>query len=45
LDIKKFFTIQVVRHRHRLPREVVNAPSLETFKVRRDYALTTLIKL
>ncbi|PKU43345.1 hypothetical protein llap_6347 [Limosa lapponica baueri] len=33
LDIKnKFFTTRVVKHWHRLPREVVDAPSLETFK-------------
>jgi len=34
LDIKKkFFTIKVVKHWHRLPREVVDVPPLETFKV------------
>ncbi|KFQ89830.1 hypothetical protein N337_06745, partial [Phoenicopterus ruber ruber] len=44
LDIrKKFFTMRVVKHWHRLPREVVEAPSLETFKVRLDGALGNLI--
>ncbi|KFW66384.1 hypothetical protein AS28_06399, partial [Pygoscelis adeliae] len=44
LDIrKKFFTLRVVRHWHRLPREVVDAPSLETFKVRLDGALSNLV--
>ena len=43
--MKKVFTIRVVRHWHRLPREVVEASSLETFKVRLDGALSTLIEL
>jgi len=36
---KKFFTVRVMRHWHRLPRDVADAPSLETFKVRLDGAL------
>ncbi|KFQ75858.1 hypothetical protein N337_00074, partial [Phoenicopterus ruber ruber] len=44
LDIrKKFFTMRVVKHWNRLPREVVDAPSLEIFKVRLDGALGNLI--
>ncbi|KFW69664.1 hypothetical protein AS28_01033, partial [Pygoscelis adeliae] len=44
LDIRKtFFTLRVVKHWHRLPREVVDAPSLATFKVRLDRALSSLI--
>ncbi|KAK4833003.1 hypothetical protein QYF61_027027 [Mycteria americana] len=46
LDIrKKFFAMRVVNHWHRLPREVVDAPSLETPKVRLDEALSNLISL
>jgi len=46
LDVrKKFFTMRVVRHWHRLPREVVDAPSLDTFQVRLDGALSNLIQL
>ena len=29
-----FFTVRLVRHWHRLLRDVVDVPSLETFKVR-----------
>ncbi|KFM13089.1 hypothetical protein AS27_01079, partial [Aptenodytes forsteri] len=40
---KKFFILRVVKHWNRLPREVVDAPSLETFKARLDGALSSLI--
>ena len=44
LDIrKKFFTMRVVRHGNRLPREVVDAPSLAVFKARLDGALSNLV--
>ncbi|KFV20645.1 hypothetical protein N340_12330, partial [Tauraco erythrolophus] len=44
LDIRKnFFTQRVVRQWNRLPREVVDAPSLEVFKVRMDEALGNLV--
>jgi len=40
LDVRsKFFTQRVVGHWHRLPREAVNAPSLEVFEARLDGAL------
>ncbi|KFV06525.1 hypothetical protein N340_01446, partial [Tauraco erythrolophus] len=44
LDIrKKFFTLRVVRQWNRLPREVVDAPSLAVFKARLDEALGNLV--
>ena len=44
LDIrKKFFTQVVVTHWNRLPKEVVDAPSLEVFKARLDVALGSLV--
>ena len=44
LDIrKKSFTVSVMRQWNRLLREVVDAPSLETFKERLDQSLGNLI--
>ena len=44
LDIrKKSLTVRVVRQWNRLHRDVVDAPSLETFKVSLDKALGNLI--
>jgi len=44
LDIrKKFFTIRVLRHWNRLPREAVDAPSLAVFKARLNGALSNLV--
>jgi len=44
LDIRrKFFTQRVVTHWNRLPKEVVDAPSLEAFKARLAVALGSLV--
>ena len=44
LDIrKKFFTQRVVTHWSRLPKEAVDAPSLQAFKARLDVALGSLV--
>jgi len=40
----KFFTMQVMRHWKRLPREVVDTASLEVFKARLDGALSNLVQ-
>jgi len=40
---KKFFTMRVVRHWHRLPREAVASPSLGVFKARLDGPLSNLV--
>lgn len=44
LDIrKKFSIVEVVRHWNRLPRETVDAPSLQAFKARLDGAVSNLV--
>ena len=44
LDIrKKFFTQRLVMHWNRLPKEFVDASSLEAFKARLDVALGSLV--
>jgi len=40
---KKFFTMRVVKLCNRLPGEVVEAPSLETFKSKLDGALSDVV--
>ena len=42
---KRIFTIRVVKHWNRLPREVVEAPCQETFKASLDSTLSNLILL
>ena len=39
----KLFTVRVMRCWNRLPRDVVDAPSLEVFKARLDGALGSLV--
>ena len=44
LDIRRmFFTQRVVMLWKRLPRDVVDAPSLDAFKARLDVALVSLV--
>jgi len=40
---KNFFTLRVTEHWHRLPREVVESPSLEIFKTHLDKVLCSLL--
>ena len=44
MDIREIFsTVRVVRQWNRLPRDVVGAPSPETFRARLDQALGNMI--
>ena len=44
LDIRRnFFTQRVMTHWNRLPKEAVDAPSLEAFRARLDVALGSLV--
>jgi len=40
---KKLFTLRVMKHWNTLPREAVEAPSLETFSIKLDRDLSKLI--
>ena len=42
---KKLFATRVLKHQHRSPRELLAAPSLGTFEVSSDEALSNLIYL
>jgi len=41
---KNFFTKSIIKHWNRLPREVVESPSLEVFKKRVDIALLDMVQ-
>jgi len=44
LDVmKRVFTMRVVRHWNRLPREAVDVPCLEAFKARLNGTLSNLV--
>jgi len=42
---KNFFPLCIKEHWNRLPREVVESPSLETFKTRLDKVLCSLLQV
>ena len=41
--IRDFFTMRVMKHWNRFPREAVDAPSPEVFKARLDGALSKMV--
>jgi len=43
VNMKNFFPLRVMEHWNRLPREVVESPSLEIFKTRLEMVLCSLL--
>lgn len=40
---KKFFTVRVVRHWNKLPKDVIDTPTLALFKAKLDKAMSYLV--